>query len=298
MKGEVVHTGHTAPIYALSKARDGGLLTGGGDGRLLLWHASRPQEVRAVAEVPAAIQSILVSQRLLFLGTSTGELLVIDDKRRVVVRRIQAHERGIFSIITLDADRIACAGGDGGLSIWHLAGNNAVQRQRLLPLSDGKLRGLALASRGDLLAVACGDGTVHVLDTKQFNEVGTCTGHEGGAMAVHFHPQKAVLLSGGKDGHLRAWSMSDGYREVLSVAAHRSTIYCIAFDEDGRRLASASRDRTVKVWGAGSLHPLCRSEANSRGHTHSANALCFAGDELFSAGDDRRLIRWSLDLHE
>lgn len=294
MKGEVAHSDHSAPIYALAMARDGAVLSGGGDGRLLRWEVSRPNEVRAVAEVPAAIQSIHVSHRFLFLGTAGGELFVIDDARRVVVQRSPAHARGIFSILSLDAHRIACAGGDGCLGIWQLDGSGAMQRQRVLPLSDGKLRGLALSPLGDLLAIACGDGAVRVLDTTHFNEVGTSAGHEGGSSSVHFHPKKGVLLSGGKDGHLRAWSMSEGYREVLGLAAHRSTIYGMAFDSQGRWLVSASRDKTVKAWDATSLEPLFRLDASSGGHSHSVNALCFAGNTLYTAGDDRKLIRWSL----
>ncbi|MBK8497702.1 MAG: hypothetical protein IPL52_02515 [Flavobacteriales bacterium] len=295
MKGEVAHRCHTAPIYAVCRARDEGIFTGGGDGRVLFWQASRPQEVKVVAEVPAAIQSIHHSEHYLFLGTSTGELFIIDDARRTVAHRFPTHAKGIFSIISIDAARIACAGGDGVLSIWLVADDGTVSLQRSLPLCDGKLRGLSLSSNGEFLAIACGDGALRVLDTTHFNEAATCAGHEGGASAVHFHPHKAVLLSGGKDGHMRAWSISEGFREVLGMAAHRSTVYGIAFDDHGRWLASASRDKTVKVWDATSLEPLVRLDLQSGGHTHSVNALCFAGDDLYSAGDDRKLIRWSLD---
>ena len=137
------------------------------------------------------------------------------------------------------------------------------------------------------------DCLARVLDTLLFNEVATCEGHSGGANTVIFLPSRSVLVSGGKDGHLRIWDASTGYREMLSIAAHRSTVYQLIGDANGERFLSVSRDRTAKLWNADTFAPLYRLDAQHGGHSHSVNAACWMNEGLFTAGDDRKVLRWS-----
>ena len=39
-------------------------------------------------------------------------------------------------------------------------------------------------------------------------------------------------------------------REVLTLKGHTEVIDCVAFSPDGQRIATGSRDRTVKIWEA------------------------------------------------
>ena len=296
MRASIEHTGHTAAIYTLAPAPDGALISAGGDGTLLAWNPAIPEEVRLLARFPAPVYSVLASvEGLLFAGTAEGELFVLDPGSKRVLNRIRAHTKGIFSITSLGDDRLACAGGDGSLSIWKLSAvdDRRCELLRTIPLCEAKLRGLAHSPQHDLLAVACGDGFVRVLDTLLFNEVATCEGHSGGANTVIFLPSRSVLVSGGKDGHLRIWDASTGYREMLSIAAHRSTVYQLIGDANGERFLSVSRDRTAKLWNADTFAPLYRLDAQHGGHSHSVNAACWMNESLFTAGDDRKVLRWS-----
>lgn len=46
---------------------------------------------------------------------------------------------------------------------------------------------------------------------------------------------------------VKVWEVLTG-KEVLSLTAHDRVVYSLAFSPDGQRLATASGDRTVKVW--------------------------------------------------
>jgi centriolar protein POC1 len=86
------------------------------------------------------------------------------------------------------------------------------------------------------------------------------------------------------------WSMQDNYACVLSVPAHNYAIYSIAFGHG--ICASASRDKTIKIWDELSFNPIQRLDTKSGGHSHSVNKLLFQHDHLISCSDDRQIICW------
>ncbi len=284
----------SAPLYALSTI-NATVIAGSGNGAVLQWSAADPGRILLIAQMPAPVFALCsLGIHAFAAGTSGGELFVVDLVARKAVQRLAAHASAIHAIATLGRNRMVTAGADGRLMVW-IREAGSWHMQRNIPITDAKLRGLSISADGDWLAVAGGDGPVRLFDTVLFNETFTFSGHEGGSNCVVFHPQKAVLLSGGKDGHMRAWSMREPKLELLSVPAHRSALYAIAFDPMGLHCASASRDKTAKVWDAHTLEPVQRFDARAGGHAHSVNALAWCGDALITAGDDRRLIRWSPD---
>lgn len=298
MHPAMVHrlSGHRGPVYALA-VRGDRVLSGSGDGMVAAWG---PDGVagEALAQVGQAVFALAVLDRheALLIGTEGGDLHVVDLRDRREVQRLVLHRRGIFRIAALDEHRVACAGGDGTLSVWSVRRREDGPRltlQRQIPLVEEKLRDLAVNAVEGLVAVACGDGSVRVLDRDDLNERQTLTGHAGGATSVAWHPRKPVLLSGGKDGHLRAWHAGHG-APLLAQAAHRAGIYALAFDPQGLVLASASRDKTAKLWRADDLEAEGRLDRAAGGHTHSVNHLCWRGGRLFTGGDDRLVIEWSL----
>lgn len=297
MRTTATFTGHTAAIYTLAQAeRPGRFLSAGGDGRVVEWHLARPDagDVRTTVPKPVFALQLLPERDLLLIGNDVGGLHVIDVAARTERHLFEVHTKGIFRIVPLAGERVACAGGDGSLSIWSTASaeGGAITFLRQIPFGEGKLRDLALSSTGEHLAIAGSDGPIRIVDTRLFNEVHTLEGHPEGSSALAFHPNKPVLLSGGKDGHLRSWRTDQGYRALNAVPAHSGAIYAIAFDPGGRRFATAGRDKMAKLWDAATLDPLDRLDRAAGGHAHSVNALLWTAEGLLTASDDRTIRLW------
>ena len=72
--------------------------------------------------------------------------------------------------------------------------------------------------------------------------------HENSVFSDCYHPNLPLLLSGGRDAHLKAWRLDDDFTNTYSQPAHWFTVNAIAFHPEAKWLATASRDKTIKIF--------------------------------------------------
>jgi WD40 repeat protein len=100
--------------------------------------------------------------------------------------------------------------------------------------------------------------------------------------------------TGGGDPDLRGWEWYYLWRlchsEPLTLRGHTDAVSSVCFSPDGRRLASASHDRTVKVWEAQTGQEVL----SLQGLPGWVTGVCFSPDgrRLASASPDRTVKVW------
>jgi cytochrome c len=114
-------------------------------------------------------------------------------------------------------------------------------------------------------------------------------GHDSAVNAVVFLTNDRVA-TGGEDGRIAIWQQGQPAPATI-LQGHTAPIVSLALSPDGATLASASWDRTIRLW------PLAGGAPRVlEGHAQNVNGVAFSPDgrTLVSAGYDATIRIWPL----
>jgi WD40 repeat protein len=154
-------------------------------------------------------------------------------------------------IASLSYDMTTYQYNDATFTVWDIAsGGRAKTFTR-----PGGIEDLVVAPDGKSLAAEVDSGTLMIWDMEGGQQLQLFTGFEFGVPRFAFSPDGSVLAVGEGVGFevaspsgLRLFDVTTG-REVPMLKGHTGVIFTVAFSPDGRLLATASEDRTVRLWG-------------------------------------------------
>jgi photosystem II stability/assembly factor-like uncharacterized protein len=186
---------------------------------------------------------------------------------------------------------------DGTLTLWDLAG--AHYPRVLRPHSDW-IYDIAVAETAGVFATASKDG--HLSLWRFFGYYGfesiTGIGGEIASVSIVATAGGWIIASGGQDAVIRIWKTDELGLGTLNPPAeelqgHGAWVWDLALSADGQTLASASADRTIRVWDV----ELGESLSTLTAHRATVGTLAFspAGDRLASAGWDGSLVLWDTE---
>lgn len=286
--------GHKASIYELNNAAQPNIIYSGSiDKQIIQWDLSTFQPTNFYINLPETIYSIVhdIERKTIYVGSQSGKIYFIDLTAKKEFKVLFHHSQAIFSLKQIK-DKLIAASADGSISVVNL---NTYTLTYKKVMCVEKVR--AIDYKNQLLAIACGDGSIRILDSETLTEIQTISAHQLSCNAVKFHPNSRYLVSGGRDAHLRIWDINSNFSLVKEIAAHNFAIYSIDFSNNATLFATASRDKTVKLWNAETFDILIRiNKEKLDGHTNSVNKVLWSSfnNYLISAGDDKKIMIWKV----
>lgn len=284
-------SGHAGAIY--TSIFDGEFLyTGSADNFVTRWDIEDGTQDKFAIKMNQSVYALgLLDSDHLVVGLSTGSIHIFNLSLRQEIKHFTQHKKSIFSISTNRIKSHFYVGdAEGNVSIW-----NSVNFELLtfIPIACGKIRNIHVSENGDLFVLSCQDGTTRIFETVGFNEIITINSHEMGSSVAHFHPNNSnLLITGGKDAHLKIWNWKTS-ELIKNIPAHNFVIYDVCFIERNSKFITCSRDKTIKIWDSTDFNVLQKLDQKSGGHKHSVNQLTKLDENSFaSVSDDKKIIVW------
>jgi WD40 repeat protein len=293
---QAVLRGHSGAVAALAFSMDGRELASAsydtlispGDATVRFWEAASESTLPVLVGHTSYVYPVAYSPdgRWIASGGWDSKIRLWDAATGELCATLP--HKGIVAALqfTPDGTRII-SGGDlkGELVVW-----NAATGQVQHPIALGKrVRSLAISPDGTRVAAGIYDPRSKEAMCISHVETGDVIDTVDG-VPFAFSPNGKWLAgrnAGGNDVVL--WD-AHTLRTVAQWQGHNGAINAIAFDRDGRRLVSASNDRTVRLWDTATGKCLRVFE----GHTDEVFAVAFHPDgaRIASAGRDRAVWLW------
>ena len=286
-----------------------GLVTGGlglAGGGFIWWRLSRPSyldcyrghsdTVDAVAWSPDGthIASASADQTVQVWGALNGNLIYT----------YRGHSSAVNAVAwSPDGTRIASASGDQTVQVW-----DATNGGHIYTYHGHSDPVYTVAWSPDSTRIASGgfDGKVQVWDAAGGRTIYTYRG-PGPISSVAWSPDGARIASaagavgefavlGTMETTVQVWDATDG-GHVYTYSGHTDTVYSVAWSPAGKSIASASRDKTVQVWGDNwdnTMQPWDIFIYTYKGHTDSVLGVAWSpsGTRIASASADQTVQVW------
>ena len=292
-------TGHNASIFKVVPFKQPSLfLSGAGDGWVVVWDLENPDLGKLIANVESQIFSLcyLKGHEVVVAGNMDGGVHWINLNDPNQTKNIAHHQQGVFAIQQV-GESVLTAGGAGLLTRWNIKTQRTTES---LHLSNKSLRCIAYSKERNELAIGASDHCIYLLDATTLSIKKTIEqAHDNSVFTILYSPDNRYLISGGRDAHLRVRNLEDNYQEISVQAAHWYTINHLAIHPKGHLLATASRDKTIKIWDMISFRLLkVIDTVRDTGHINSVNHLYWSAhhNQLISCSDDRSIIVWEVAI--
>ena len=251
--------GHTDYVNDVCCAPDGATLASGSDDKSVrLWHTKTGTCLRTLLGHTKSVWSVCYAPHGRTLASASADMLIKiwDVSTGQCLHTLQGHTWSVLSICYApDGKTLASSSDDRTIKIWHAASGTCLQT---LKGHTSFVYSVCYSPDGKTLASSSGQEYNFVTDDDGYGEV-------------------------------KVWNISTGAC-LHTLYGHSSSVLSISYAPNGKRLASASIDKSVKVWNPSTgqcLHTL-------EGHRNTIWSVCYArdGKTLASASSDETIKIW------
>ena len=300
--------GHNDSVNGVAFSPDGKrLVSSSQDGSIRLWDTATHQPIGAPLSLGQLTPSSLAFSpdgKILAVGLSNATVQLWEMASVPTPGAVLAGHTSRVSSVAFSPDGALLAAGsdDTTILLWNVASGQPAG-QPLIGHTKG-VNGVAFSPDGTRLASSGLDESVRLWDVASGQPIGAPLVDESRVAlqvdslktnaSVAFSPDgKTVAASAPNSVHdIGLWDVSATPPVSLGrLIGHTDLINSLAFSPNGRTLASASADRTLRLWDVASRQPV---DAALIGHDFQVLVLAFSpdGTSLASGGADHTIALW------
>ena len=299
--------GHRTDIRSLALSLDDRMLASASNGGLKIWNVRTRSCIRTFECGYALCCSFLPGDKIVVVGTQSGDLELFDVASANLISTMKAHEGAIWSLhVHPDGRSLVSGSADKSAKFWNFevvqdeipGTKRTTPRLRLahtrtLKVSDDILS-VRFSPDSRLIAVALLDNTVKVFFVDSLKLFLNLYGHKLPVLGMDISFDSKLIVTCSADKNIRLWGLDFGDCHK-AFFGHQDSILQVAFvphnqDGNGHHFFSSSKDRMIKYWDGDKFEQIQRLD----GHHGEVWALAVSrtGNFLVSGSHDKSIRVW------
>lgn len=302
--------GHRTDIRALALSSDDRMLASASAGLLKIWNVRTQSCLRTLECGQSLCCTFLPGDKIVLLGTKTGELELYDIASSALIDKFQAHEGAVWTLqVHPDGKSVVTGGADKTAKFWkfdivqeEIPGTRRttprlkLTQTRALKVADDVLS-VCFSPDARLLALSTLDNTVKVFFVDSLKLFLTLYGHKLPVLNISISSDSKLIATCSADKNVRIWGLDFGdcHRAFF---AHQDSVMQVLFiphpieKEEAHLFFSASKDSIVKTWDGDKFEQVQKLE----GHHGEVWAMVVSrtGEKVITASHDKSIRIWEV----
>ncbi|WP_460204657.1 nSTAND1 domain-containing NTPase [Scytonema sp. NUACC21] len=285
--------GHTAGVRSVTFSPDSQTIVSASfDKTIKLWKVSNGSLINTLTGHQDRVMSVSFSRDGQIIASASSDKTVklwnAKDAGSGLETRpyktLTGHNAEVRSVaFSPDGQTIASVGDDKTLKLWQLDGtlSNTIFTGCL-----DRVTSVGFSPEGQTIASTCWDGSVK-LWRRDGSLITTLNGHSAGVTGISFNSY-GLIATASADGIVQLWRPRGN--SINTFRGHSQAVRLIAFSPDGQTIASASKDKTIKLWNTSNGNLV----NTLTGHGDEVWGVAFSPDGkiIASASSDKTIKLW------